>query len=405
MNIAILNTLYPPYRIGGAEVSVQLLAESLADAGHGVSVITLHDAQQRTVEQLNGVTLYRLPLRNLYWPFSPTRNSLLRLSWHLLDIYNPLARADVRDLLEQIQPDVLHTNNLAGFSVAVWDAARALGIAVVHTSRDYYLIHPNCTLYDGKHNQNPASLSCRLFSLVKKWRSQHVERYVAISDHVGRLHKELGYFPLAPAEVIYNSIAQPDQPPRADTTEAVITLGYLGRIEPSKGIEVALQVCRRLGPGYRLQIAGTGQPAYMAQLQAANEDLPLTWLGHVPPAQFFPGIDILLVPSQWAEPLGRVVLEAASYGVPVVGSDRGGIPEIINQGQTGYACPPDDADAFAEAVGKLAARDRQKVATQCTTWAEQFSRQGITHHYLRTFEQLAQRHELSNTRSPTTPLA
>lgn len=405
MKIAMLNTLYYPYRIGGAEVSVQLLAESLADAGHGVSVITLHDAQQRTVEQLNGVTLYRLPLRNLYWPFSPTRNSLLRLSWHLLDIYNPLARADVRDLLEQIQPDVLHTNNLAGFSVAVWDAARALGIAVVHTSRDYYLIHPNCTLYDGKHNQHPASLSCRLFSLVKKWRSQHVERYVAISDHVGRLHKELGYFPLAPAEVIYNSIAQPDQPPRADATEAVITLGYLGRIEPSKGIEVALQVCRRLGPGYRLQIAGTGQPAYMAQLQAANGDLPLTWLGHVPPAQFFPGIDILLVPSQWAEPLGRVVLEAASYGVPVVGSDRGGIPEIINQGQTGYACPPDDADAFADAVGKLARQDRQEVATQCTTWAEQFSRQSITQHYLRTFEQLAQRHELSNTRSPTTPLA
>lgn len=403
MNIVLLNTLYHPYRIGGAEVSVQLLAESLAEAEHQVSVITLHDARQHRVEQLNGVTVHHLPLRNIYWPYRATRgNPLLRLAWHVLDIYNPMARADVRRLLEQIRPEVLHTNNLAGFSVAVWDAARALDIAVLHTSRDYYLIHPNCTLYDGEHNQPPTALTCRLFSLVKKWRSQQVRQYVAISEHVGRLHRKLGYFRHASAEVIYNSITQPELPPRSRSAGQTVTLGYMGRLEPAKGIELALQVCRRLGPGYRLHIAGTGQAAYMAQLQAANADLPLTWLGHVPPAQFFPGIDILLVPSQWAEPLGRVVLEAASHGVPVVGSDCGGIPEIINPGHTGYACPPDDADAFAEAVRKLAAQDWQTLTTQCTIWARQFSRQSITQQYLRTFEQQS---ELPNTRSPTTPLA
>lgn len=103
MKIVILNTLYHPYKIGGAEVSVQLLAESLADTGHSVSVISLHEAAE-CIDHLNGVTLYRLPLRNLYWPFSGNPSRPRRLLWHLLDIYNPLARADVSRLLKQISP-------------------------------------------------------------------------------------------------------------------------------------------------------------------------------------------------------------------------------------------------------------------------------------------------------------
>ncbi|WP_285259043.1 glycosyltransferase family 4 protein [Halopseudomonas bauzanensis] len=388
MKIVILNTLYHPYRIGGAEVSVQLLAEGLVDQGHEVSMISLHEASERRVDQLHGVTLYRLPLRNLYWPFSGPHGRPLRLLWHLLDIYNPLARRDVSRLLRKIQPDLLHTNNLAGFSVAVWDAAHALGIPVIHTSRDYYLIHPNCTLYTGNRNQDPDSLSCRLFSLIKKWRSRRVQQYVSISDHVHALHRRLGYFPMAPAEVIYNSINQPPPAPRPSRITGGVTLGFIGRIEPAKGVETALQICRRLGPGYRLCIAGRGDSDYVARLQSTYAGLDLAWLGHVSPEEFFPGIDILLVPSQWAEPLGRVVLEAGSHGVPVVGSDAGGIPEIINAGQTGYACPAGDINAFVAAVQRLAAGDQDQLREQCLAWAAEFSSDRITARYIRAYQRL-----------------
>ena len=388
MKIAILNTLYYPYRIGGAEVSVQLLAEAMADQGHEVSVISLHDAPDSRVDQLHGVTLYRLPLRNLYWPFTGSPARPLRLLWHLLDIYNPLARLDVSRLLRQIQPDLLHTNNLAGFSVAVWDAAHALGIPVVHTTRDYYLIHPNCTLYDGNRNQDPGSLSCRLFSLIKKWRSRRVQQYVAISNHVRALHLRLGYFRAAPAMVIYNSVAQPLPSSRSFPANGGLTLGYLGRIEPAKGVETALRVCRRLGPGYRLCLAGRGDSAYVARLQSTYAGLDLAWLGHVSPDEFFPDIDILLVPSQWAEPLGRVVLEANAHGVPVVASDAGGIPEIISAGETGYACPAGDINAFVTAVQRLAATDRQQLREQCLAWATQFSGDRITARYIDVYQTL-----------------
>lgn len=391
MKIVILNTLYHPYKIGGAEVSVQLLAESLADTGHSVSVISLHEAAE-CIDHLNGVTLYRLPLRNLYWPFSGNPSRPRRLLWHLLDIYNPLARADVSRLLKQIQPDVLHTNNLAGFSVAVWDAARALGIPVMHTSRDYYLIHPNCMLYAGNQHQSPDSLSGRLFSVIKKWRSHRVGKYAAVSDHVRALHQRQGYFHQVPAEVIYNPVIQPAHTERRASPPGSITLGYIGRLEPAKGIETALRVCQRLGPAYRLLIAGIGDSGYMEKLQSTHTDLDAVWLGHVPPEEFYPAIDILLVPSQWAEPLGRVVLEANAHGVPVVGSRSGGIPEIISQGETGYACDATDIDAFVAAVEKLVRQDQQRTRQHCQTWARQFTRGNIAAHYLRHYQNLSHYH-------------
>jgi glycosyltransferase involved in cell wall biosynthesis len=69
MNILIVNTLYTPYKIGGAERSVQLLAEMLAKKGNQVTVATLHDRKDITTDKINNVTIVRFPLANLYWPY------------------------------------------------------------------------------------------------------------------------------------------------------------------------------------------------------------------------------------------------------------------------------------------------------------------------------------------------
>lgn len=52
-----------------------------------------------------------------------------------------------RKEVADFQPDIVNTNNLSGFSVAVWGVVNAMGITLVHTSRDYYLMHPNTTMY------------------------------------------------------------------------------------------------------------------------------------------------------------------------------------------------------------------------------------------------------------------
>jgi glycosyltransferase involved in cell wall biosynthesis len=60
------------------------------------------------------------------------------------------------------------------------------------------------------------------------------------------------------------------------------------------------------------------------------------YLGYVAQADFFPTLDVLVVPSVWNEPLGVVVFEAMGYGVPVIGSRVGGIPEIIEGSGAGW---------------------------------------------------------------------
>ncbi|SPX55010.1 glycosyl transferase family protein [Klebsiella pneumoniae] len=99
-------------------------------------------------DTLNGVHIAYLPLKNMYWPFQASSASKLRkrCGIFLILIIHFMARA-MRKELSKFSPDVVHTNNLSGFSVAAWRVAKKLGARVVHTTRDYYLFHPNGTLF------------------------------------------------------------------------------------------------------------------------------------------------------------------------------------------------------------------------------------------------------------------
>ncbi|MBK8151403.1 MAG: glycosyltransferase, partial [Acidobacteria bacterium] len=146
MKIALLNSCYYPDEPGGAERSVRILAESLVGAGHTVSVICLGKARETT--EVGGVRVERIPIRNGYLPseHGGDRGAIQRVVWHVRDTHNSAAAHDIAVLLHQFRPDVLHTNNLSGFSVSVWKAARDLGIRIMHTTRDFYLLCPRSTM-------------------------------------------------------------------------------------------------------------------------------------------------------------------------------------------------------------------------------------------------------------------
>ena len=90
MRVLIVNTLYPPEDVGGAERSVAQLAEGLAAAGVETAVLTLSSSD--IVEQtVRGVAIHRRRLKNLYWPYGgQTRAAAKRALWHGLEAANPL---------------------------------------------------------------------------------------------------------------------------------------------------------------------------------------------------------------------------------------------------------------------------------------------------------------------------
>ena len=133
-----------------------------------------------------------------------------------------------------------------------------------------------------------------------------------------------------------------------------IALGLLGQVSPHKGHDDAIEAMRRLGPDYRLLVAGNGEPSYVDRLRAKAQDLPVEFLGFVRPEDFLPRVDVLLVPS-WEEPFGIVIVEAMAAGVNVIATDAGGPPEILDWGKAGVLVPPKNPAELAGAVRRLQA--------------------------------------------------
>lgn len=329
MNITIICTLYPPYILGGAELSVSYLAKGLVKEGHHVSVITTGDKYQE--ETIDGVKVYRLKNKNIYWRYPQREKNILRKSvWHLFDIYNVLYKRDIKRILRKEETDVVNTSNLCGISVVAWQTAKELGIPIAHTLRDYYLLCPQQTMIKGGKSCERQCTVCRSYSWYKKSMSQNVDAVVGISDFILQHHLRFGYFKNSSLQVVIpNSVNKVEFTQRKKTNK----IGFIGRLSPEKGIELMIGSFNdSKHEGYQLVIAGNGNANYEKALRDCYESDDVHFMGKMKQKDFFESIDLLIVPSLWNEPFGRVVIEAYSYHCPVLMAKNGGLNELVYNG-------------------------------------------------------------------------
>jgi glycosyltransferase involved in cell wall biosynthesis len=338
--------------IGGAERVVQALAESARDGGFTPVVVTTTPDADYDAE-VNGVRVHYLSVRNLYWTYSSTAMPApLRALWHGIDTLNPLMAARVKSLLDDEKPDIVHTHNLTGISIGAWYAAAATGTPTLHTLHDYSLLCPRATLYKNDQNCTNVCLSCRPFSSPKRVASRLVNTVVGVSRYVLDRHIDAGFFPSAERHVIHNGVAE-HPAPTLPMRNGTLTIGFIGRLTPSKGVDDVLRaMCSLPTPEWRVLIAGTGEPEYTARLRATFADSRIVFLGYVDARQVYEAADVIVVPSRWQEPLGNVVLEAFAAGRPVIAAARGGIPEMVTDG-TGFLYEPNQANALQQCVQRF----------------------------------------------------
>jgi glycosyltransferase involved in cell wall biosynthesis len=337
MKILIFNTLYPPNIIGGAELSVKFLAEALVTLGHRITVISLSPHKGISIDTINGVKIYYVGLKNIYWPFNVSKNlSITRPIWHLIDICNPFMGKLAGKIIRIENPDIINTNNLSGFSIAVWLSSKKRKIPLVHTIRDHYLLCPRTTMYHKNRLCNSQCFECRWFSCFKKHKSSIVDGVVGISHYIADKHFESGYFKNAKIKIVIPNSYDVVQNLKRKNSKS-IRFGYIGRLHPSKGIEKTLSAFNQLKTDdFKFFIAGRGTDEYEKTLHRKFKSPNFYFLGFVEPELFFSKIDILIVPSLWNEPFGRSVIEAFAHGIPVIGSNKGALPQLIDNGKTGF---------------------------------------------------------------------
>ena len=207
--------------------------------------------------------------------------------------------------------------------------------------------------------------------MPRKLVSSGVHQVVGISDFILRRHLDSGYFRGVGSRVIPNGYAGPAALPPARRRQPGYRIGYLGRIAPAKGIEHLIGAVRasRFAERLTLRIAGAGDEVYARQMRETCAGIHADFPGVVAPEAFLRDVDLLVVPSSYHEPLGRVVIESYANGVPVLAARRGGLPELVDHEVTGHLFDPDEPGSLQRELDLMLGRMEAQ-----PEWLEQLRR-------------------------------
>ena len=137
--ILIFNSLYAPDGKGGAERSTQILAKSLVKSGFEVLVVCT--AKKDIEENIDSVQVKRIAGLNITHLDDLYKLSIFqKFLWHFIDAFNLKSILKINPIIKEFNPDIIHTNNLTGFSCTIWLLAKINKIKIIHTLRDYYLV-------------------------------------------------------------------------------------------------------------------------------------------------------------------------------------------------------------------------------------------------------------------------
>jgi glycosyltransferase involved in cell wall biosynthesis len=351
--------LYPPHVIGGAEKSVALLSE--AQAAKGVQVAAACTTPGAfTAESRNGVNVYRMSHEMDFWAEDwPKHNVFERALRRFKMPFNYKLEEHFKKVIADFKPDLVHTHSLTDVSTRVWLAAKAYNLPIVHTLRDYDLLCANSAMFLNGKRCSEQHLKCKFFSHFKHAHHLNVDTVVGVGAETLQTHLDYGLFSHIPEhrrKVIWNpavveGIAADYRKPKLD---GPIRFGYLGRICTEKGVGTLLDACRLLLPenGWQLFIAGKATSENDPLLHV-EQGIPVEYIGFIPPAQLFEQIDVLIVPSIWAEPLPRTILEAYAMGVPALGAISGGIPDLIGSNNHDWLFEPGNSVNLAQKMKKI----------------------------------------------------
>lgn len=360
MKILMVNKFLHPN--GGSETYIFKLGDYLKSQGHDVQYFGMeHEGRYvgNSAEQYTSDMDFH------------NASKLTQLTYPLKTIYSKEAKAKISIVLNDFEPDVIHINNFnyqltPSIVYAANEYKKKAGkkVKIVFTAHDYQLVCPNHMMFDmdgnccekciGGNFINCTKGSCihgskaksligtmeaTLYKSLKTYK--YIDTIICCSEF---LKSKMDTNPIFANKTIamHNFIDRVEQK-EVQKEDYVL---YFGRYSKEKGIETIIN-------SKHTQFVCAGGGDYEEQLNAQP---------HIKNVGFKSGKELedlirkakcSVYPSIWYENCPFSVMESIMYGTPVIGANIGGIPELIEDGKTGYLFEPDNTEAFENAIAKI----------------------------------------------------
>jgi len=327
-----------------------------------------YESENRLLEQ-HGHTVKTLEFDNRSIPDNPSAGQAISLA--VDTVWSAMSKSLVEDTIRLFRPNLVHVENTYPLiSPSAYAATKNLRTPVVHSVRNYRLVCPSATLFRDGHycedcvgkiipfpgvmhgcyqeSRSKTAVTAAMLTVhrIRRTWTRDVDRYIATSSYVRDRLVDGG----VPARLISikPNFVHPD--PLTSVTSGSGAL-FVGRLSREKGFTTLLDAWSRCA-GCNLSIVGDG-PLRDLAISAANESAQVTFLGQQSAADVYDTMGssaVIVVPSEWPEPFGRVIIESYAKGKAVIASRVGGIPEIVVNGQTGLLFEPGDSNDLAAKV-------------------------------------------------------
>ena len=348
MRILFVTPYYNPQIVGGAEISVQILAEGLAARNHSVSVLTLDQTDHNEV--CNGVEVYRfynpgmfkvwksiLDGRNPSLPIKIVGN--IRSNTY----HHKVACRYMRFFNEhKFEIIILNSNENCFEQVSLWEAIKKMRISTIMTFRDPYLMEKRF-------------LGVNLDKVYQKFvqkRINWVRAYAAPSEYMLKQYETNGFL-LKEKRVIYNAVKVKKNCDVQKSREKKFL--FAGSITEKKGIKTLINAIeilqRKVGTEtFEMLLVGKGDMADSARgIQGINV---IDWMPQENLYSLMQSVLAVILPSEWPEAFGRILIEGVFHGALPVGSSAGAIPEIFDYDDR-YIFRAGDANALAKRLERI----------------------------------------------------
>jgi glycosyltransferase involved in cell wall biosynthesis len=396
MKVLTICNWFPPRYVGGAEVSAFYTVHGLRRRSIDASVLSVCRKFPVSFDhrhEFKGVPIHEVGLQPRGGP--------------ALQLFDPEAYRIVLAELQRERPQLVHIHNVSGASLAPFLACRRLRIPVVLTLHDHWLLCVANTLYreNGDLCSNTSHWRCcgrcygrydywanvplrrRLFS----WATRSVRRLITPSRRLMDLHVASGYdasrFRVIPYGISADLSLGTDDGQAGKVAHRVRrllaagpapVLMFSGVLVETKGIDTLVAavplIVKHLGP-IQLWVAGAGEGRYaerLAGLDCASVEM-FGKLAFDVVREVYGAAGLTVVPSVWFDNSPVVIYESLLAGTPVLGSDLGGIPELIRHNVTGYVVKHGDPHDLAANVLRhfsLPALERRRMRRECQAYAK-----------------------------------